>query len=107
MIVYIVQELGWEYNDEGLDMTNDTPLKAFVVRSQAEALCQEKELEARRAYEEQARGDWNRLMNIFGGELTTRTEEQQTQWYRDNGLPEPPPIWEGTQYRLGPRPDWE
>lgn len=107
MTVYIVQELHWEYNDEGFDMTCDTPLKAFVSRADAEAFCGAQERLARQAYEAQAEGRWSRLVRIFGGVLTDRTEQEQTQWYRERQLPEPPADWDGSEYRIGPRPDWE
>jgi hypothetical protein len=107
MTVYIVQELHWEYNDEGFDMTCDIPLKAFLERSDAEAFCCERENAARQTYEAQAEGRWSRLVRIFGGVLTDRTEQEQAQWYRAMQLPEPPSDWEESAYRIGPRPDWE
>jgi hypothetical protein len=39
MTVYIVQKLNWEWNDEAFVLSNDTPIKAFESRADAEALC--------------------------------------------------------------------
>ena len=58
--------------------------KRFVVREHA----------SRQAYEAQAEGRWSRLVRIFGGVLTDRTEQEQAQWYRVMLLPEPPSDWE-------------
>ena len=47
MTVYIVQKLRWEWNDEAFVLNNDTPIKAFESREDAETYCQRYEAEAR------------------------------------------------------------
>jgi hypothetical protein len=49
--VYIVQEFGWEYNDEFFEIIMDTPIKAFATREQAET--------HKRILEREAREDWD------------------------------------------------
>ena len=41
MIVYIVQKLDWKWNDEAFVLRDDTPVKAFASRRDAETLCEE------------------------------------------------------------------
>ena len=45
--VYIVQEIGWEYNDEYLETRQETPVKAFASREGAEAYRKQCETEKR------------------------------------------------------------
>src|SRR5437016_2985191 len=42
-MVYVVQEICWEYNDEEYDQNEDQPLKAFTRREAAETYRREKE----------------------------------------------------------------
>jgi hypothetical protein len=49
--VYIVQEFGWEYNDEYFEIILDTPIKAFSTREQAET--------QKQILEREAREDWD------------------------------------------------
>jgi hypothetical protein len=49
-IVYIVQEFGWEYNDEYFEIVSGTPKKAFLTYEQADS--------HRRVLERQARREW-------------------------------------------------
>jgi hypothetical protein len=49
--VYVVQEFGWEYNDEYFEIITDTPIKAFATLKQAESHKRILEREARRKWE--------------------------------------------------------
>lgn len=51
MTVYIVQKLDWKWNDEAFLLRDDTPVKAFTSRQDAEALCIK--------LESQARAEWS------------------------------------------------
>ncbi|MBB6048911.1 hypothetical protein [Armatimonas rosea] len=50
MTVYIVQKLDWKWNDEAFVLRDDTPVKAFASRRDAETLCEELESTARREW---------------------------------------------------------
>lgn len=50
MTVYLIQKLDWRWNDEAFVLREDTPVKAFASRRDAEALCT--------AMEAQVRAEW-------------------------------------------------
>jgi hypothetical protein len=50
-VVYVVQGIGWEYDDEYFEPVTDSPVKAFTNREDAEA--------HRRVLEEEARRQWD------------------------------------------------
>ena len=56
MTVYIVQKLHWEWNDEAFVLDNDTPIKAFESRDDAEVFCRKCEAEAREEWRESESG---------------------------------------------------
>lgn len=47
MILYIVQKLHWEYNDQFYCLADDTPVKAFARKQDAEDFRLQQEREAR------------------------------------------------------------
>ena len=57
MIVYIVQKLDWRWNDEAFVLRDDTPVKAFASRRDAETLCEELEATARREWSPRNKSD--------------------------------------------------
>ena len=55
MIVYLIQKLHWQYDDNFYELDNDSPVKVFVSRDDAEAERQRLDAAEREAWREYER----------------------------------------------------
>jgi hypothetical protein len=53
--LYVVQKLDWQYQDDFYMIEDELPTRAFTRRGDAEAFRRKMEIEARRAWEAEAR----------------------------------------------------